>query len=122
MIDDEESKVTPQEYHEKWGLGGCHRQHLLLDVRPHIQYQICSLPCSKNVPIDKLMKLSSEQLGVLNSNNLPVICVCRRGNDSQTAVQYLKGKLQAKHPVAIRDFVGGLEAWAELVDNKFPKY
>jgi adenylyltransferase/sulfurtransferase len=44
--------------------------------------------------------------------------VCRRGNDSQSAVQLLheKGFGSAK------DIVGGLQSWAHDVDPDFPAY
>lgn len=44
--------------------------------------------------------------------------VCRRGNDSQRAVQFLadNGFSSAK------DIIGGLESWANNVDPKFPAY
>jgi adenylyltransferase and sulfurtransferase len=44
--------------------------------------------------------------------------VCRRGNDSQRAVQLLheKGFIFAK------DIIGGLQSWALDVDPDFPAY
>ncbi|GKD48004.1 adenylyltransferase and sulfurtransferase, partial [Tanacetum coccineum] len=44
--------------------------------------------------------------------------VCRRGNDSQSAVDLLHkaGFTSAK------DIVGGLDSWAHDVDQRFPTY
>jgi adenylyltransferase/sulfurtransferase len=54
--------------------------------------------------------------GFESGANLYVIC--RRGNDSQMAVQLL-------HKVGFtsaRDIIGGLEAWARDVDPNIPTY
>lgn len=48
----------------------------------------------------------------------PVYVVCRRGNDSQRAVQLLQ---PAGFPHA-KDLRGGLQAWAEEADAAFPVY
>lgn len=47
-----------------------------------------------------------------------IVCLCRRGNDSQIAVQQLldMGYNNAK------DMIGGLLAWSRDVDNQFEVY
>lgn len=55
------------------------------------------------------------------SSFLPVIVVCRRGNDSQLAVKSLQKSLQDLN-VTIKDLSGGLYAWASEVDPDFPLY
>jgi len=47
--------------------------------------------------------------------------MCRRGNDSQKAVQYLK-KIFIKDTLKIRDIIGGIHAWSNKIDQNFPKY
>lgn len=47
-----------------------------------------------------------------------VLVVCRRGNDSQVAVDMLKQSGISW----VRDVIGGLNAWSELVDPEMPKY
>lgn len=49
----------------------------------------------------------------------PVVVVCRRGNDSQLAVQLLH---EMDSNLNIRDIRGGLHAWARDVDSLFPVY
>lgn len=55
----------------------------------------------------------------LGSESYPsLFVVCRRGNDSQRAVQYL-------HKMGFawaRDIIGGLESWAQDADPNFPTY
>ena len=64
-----------------------------------------------DIPLSKLAKD-----GIAESV-LPTIVVCRRGNDSLTAARLLQ---EAGHDA--RDVVGGLRAWSEQVDRKFPVY
>ena len=63
---------------------------------------------------------------------MPVYVVCRRGNDSQIAVQllkdYFKKQLSSGGPggdassIVVKDIVGGLSLWTDKVDPQFPKY
>jgi rhodanese-related sulfurtransferase len=46
-----------------------------------------------------------------------VVVVCRRGNDSQRAVAWLRARGRAA-----KDVVGGYVAWARDVDVSFPMY
>ena len=84
-------------------------------MRSEHHYRIVSIPKSLNIPLASLearlsefssvLKQEQEHDGTGSGANLYVIC--RRGNDSQRAVQYLhnKGFNLAK------DIVGGLESW-----------
>ena len=51
-----------------------------------------------------------------------VYVVCRRGNDSQMAVNILKNKLSKSDELIIKDISGGLHEWHHKVDGNFPKY
>ncbi|CAH2069901.1 unnamed protein product [Thlaspi arvense] len=121
-----ESRISSKEFKEilqkKEG-------HVLLDVRPSHHYKIVSLPDSLNIPFANLearlneltSALKEKEDGHVNTGsctNPSVYVVCRRGNDSQRAVQYLResGFDSAK------DIVGGLEAWATDVNPNFPTY
>ncbi|KAK4005494.1 hypothetical protein OUZ56_007202 [Daphnia magna] len=107
------------------------RPHLLIDVRPHLETSICSLPDSVNVPfeyleqrVDELKELVSRHLARKDAAQSPlsVYVVCRRGNNSQLAVERMRTLLPPDWPVIIKDIVGGLQAWAEQVDPLFPIY
>ncbi|KAF9429450.1 hypothetical protein BGZ76_001280 [Entomortierella beljakovae] len=93
--------------------------HLLLDVREKVQFDICSLPSSINIPLKELpkqMEIIKERL----APNQPIYIVCRRGNDSQPAVRLLQ-----EHNITageIKDIAGGLEKWTDKIDPDFPKY
>eukprot|EP01132_Coremiostelium_polycephalum_P002598 gene2598-3219_t len=112
--------------------------HLLIDVRPKIQYEICSLPNSLNIPIEEIHKPESIELiketvstrinntetttTTISNNNimdLPIYVVCRRGNKSQDAIKILEEKLNNYTFKHIKD---GLQGWNQEIDNSFPIY
>ncbi|KAG5053397.1 hypothetical protein AAZX31_02G276300 [Glycine max] len=120
-----ESRISSKEYSE---VILKKEPHVLVDVRPAHHFKIVSLPKSLNIPLSTLearlpevssaLKKEEEEGGVVSGSSAQLYVVCRRGNDSQRAVQYLHkmGFISAK------DIVGGLESWAHNVDPKFPTY
>lgn len=117
-----ESRISSKEYKGRIISG---EPHILVDVRPEHHYKIVSIPNSLNIPLARLEarlpEISSalkeqEKEGTGSGANLYVIC--RRGNDSQRAVDYLRNK---GFDLA-KDIVGGLESWANDVDPNFPMY
>ncbi|CAA0842446.1 Adenylyltransferase and sulfurtransferase MOCS3 [Striga hermonthica] len=121
-----EDRITSKEYNEKHSKG---EPHVLVDVRPSHHYQITSLSNSLNIPLANLKERISEISVALakekeknkngdSSREASLYVICRRGNDSQMAVELLRemGFAFAK------DIVGGLESWAHDVDPQFPMY
>lgn len=118
------------------------KQFRLLDVRPHIQFEICALPNSINIPIDEVLDNPAgviERLGQTPTAAAAAagrgltadwLVVCRRGNDSLLAAEALNHFLSADSsshhppptPHCFRDFVGGLDAYSRLLDPTFPLY
>jgi len=84
---------------------------------------ICSLENSINIPIADIEKKEVlERIEkLLDDKTREIVVVCRRGNDSQLAVQSLKTKFAGRN-IQIRDIVGGLHSWARTVDPTFPIY
>ncbi|KAF9431059.1 Molybdenum cofactor synthesis protein 3 [Podila epigama] len=85
-----------------------HTPHVLLDVREQVQFDICSLPDSINIPLKDLPKELDQIRSVLGEEkSKPIYVLCRRGNDSQPAARIL----QEAHVTSgeIKDIVGGLE-------------
>ncbi|KAL6314125.1 hypothetical protein AAG906_011865 [Vitis piasezkii] len=119
-----DSRITSKDYNERLVNG---EAHVLVDVRPSHHFNIVSLPKSLNIPLSSLetrmseissaLKEEEEQKGS-NHSGTSIYVVCRRGNDSQRAVEYLHkiGFTSAK------DIIGGLESWAHDVDPNFPTY
>ena len=99
------------------------QNHVLIDVRTEPEMEICSLENSVNIPMADLNKDASfEKLENLLSDDSEIVVVCRRGNDSQLAVQALKEKFAGRRDIVVRDIVGGLHSWARSVDPTFPIY
>ncbi|CAO2835890.1 unnamed protein product [Amaranthus hypochondriacus] len=117
-----DSRISCKEYHEKVAN---EEAHILIDVRPAHHFDIISLPNSLNIPLSSLESRLPEISAALKEeetrkgvSDASLYTVCRRGNDSQRAVQLLHelGFTSAK------DIVGGLTSWAKEVDPNFPAY
>ncbi|GFR88574.1 adenylyltransferase and sulfurtransferase MOCS3 [Elysia marginata] len=76
---------------------------------------------------------SHDAAKALGNNHSPtVVCVCRRGNDSQLVVRRLQEELKiqiscgelskGQQDIKLVDIKGGLHAWARHVDREFPIY
>ncbi|XP_040055481.1 adenylyltransferase and sulfurtransferase MOCS3 [Gasterosteus aculeatus] len=109
--------------------------HLLLDVRPLVEVDICRLPLSLNIPLAGLEERKSEHLRLLRERigqlkqqmegdrRPAVYVICKLGNDSQKAVQVVE-KMSGSEvdSVSVKDISGGLMAWAKRIDPTFPQY
>ncbi len=126
----DEDRITVQEYKNYMSEG---KPHVLIDVRVPVQVRICQLPNSSNIPLDEFKlrldatvnKIKSEVENVKGKlpkgSKIPVVLLCKEGNDSQEATVILKDKLK-DFPVSVKDMKGGLKAWANEVDDTFPVY
>ncbi|XP_075168918.1 ubiquitin-like activating enzyme 4 [Haematobia irritans] len=95
--------------------------HILMDVRQPAEFEICHIPKSENVPLktilnDEYLKRFEEQL---KDEQMGIVLVCRRGNDSQLAAQHIINKFPQR---TIFDLKGGLHAWHYKIDKNFPIY
>jgi len=99
-------------------------KHILLDVRPKNQFEICSLPNSHNIPIEDIDKPESiEKInGWVKDDQLPVYLLCRRGNKSQDAVESICKKIDSTFHNQLKHIKDGLLGWAESIDTSFPIY
>lgn len=86
----------------------------VVDVRPKEEFDLCHIPDAINVPFEVLEKNSAEASSKFEND---AIIICRRGNDSQRAVQILR-----ELGILTKDVKGGLTAWATLDDVSFPTY
>ncbi|KDR79056.1 hypothetical protein GALMADRAFT_138015 [Galerina marginata CBS 339.88] len=89
----------------------------ILDVRPSIEYGICQLPGSENIPLKDLLLHPERHVPSDPAHQLYI--VCRLGNDSQIAADVLR---QVGGNTVIKDVIGGLRAWSTNVDPGFPLY
>lgn len=107
-----DERITVEEYSK------IKTSHLLIDVRSANEFEICKLENSFNVPIKQLLADKIEEGLKERMRKEDVFVVCRRGNDSQLAVQHLAANLGIKS----RDLLGGLHAWTKKIDETFPIY
>jgi adenylyltransferase/sulfurtransferase len=114
--------------------------HVLVDVREKVQFDLCSLEGSVNVPFSAVTSTPPPSSnGVANENTAaeeegwvsdlrkhsdkPIFVVCRLGNDSQLTVKKMKELgLDNGGQRWIGDIKGGLRAWRENIDGDFPEY
>lgn len=127
-----DQRITVQDYKSIMDSTG---PHLLLDVRPLVEVDICHLPFSLNIPLSSLEDRKSEHLQLLQERisqlkqqmagdcRPPVYVICKQGNDSQKAVQVLE-KMSGSEvdDITVKDISGGLMAWAKRIDPTFPQY
>ncbi|XP_032356422.1 adenylyltransferase and sulfurtransferase MOCS3 [Etheostoma spectabile] len=109
--------------------------HLLLDVRPPVEVDICHLPFSLNIPLSSLEERKSEHMQLLQERisqlkqqmegdcRPPVYVICKLGNISQKAVRVVE-KMSGSEVdrITVKDISGGLMAWAQRIDPTFPQY
>lgn len=113
--------------------------HILVDTRESVQFELCHIDGSRNVPFSTV---SATRTNTSNGNygsmdieeplwvqdlrhqpEKPIFVVCRLGNDSQMTVKKLKDLgLDNGGKRFIGDIRGGLRAWKENVDHDFPEY
>ncbi|APA06540.1 hypothetical protein sscle_02g013100 [Sclerotinia sclerotiorum 1980 UF-70] len=105
------------------------KEHLLIDVREKVQFDICNIEGSYNIPFSSFQgsKGSSDHpLSTLTENlnpKTPIYVVCRLGNDSQIVTKKMKDLgLDQKGDRYIGDIKGGLRSWKEQVDGSWPEY
>uniref|UniRef100_A0A3P9JGN4 Adenylyltransferase and sulfurtransferase MOCS3 n=1 Tax=Oryzias latipes TaxID=8090 RepID=A0A3P9JGN4_ORYLA len=127
-----DQRITVQDYKSIIDSTG---PHILLDVRPLVEVEICSLPSSLNIPLSSLEEKKSKDIQLLQEKisqvkqqmagdqQAPVYVVCKLGNDSQKAVQLLE-KMSGEEVdgITVKDIAGGLMAWAKMIDPSFPRY
>lgn len=117
LLSDPSDRLTCNELRDLLSAGNV----LLIDVRPSNQFEFTSISNSKLVPIDTILRSdASVVLDLLDDQITDVVFICRRGNDSQVAVEKYK-KLLPSH-LRVRDLIGGLRAWAKLIDPEMPIY
>ncbi|KAF2417445.1 hypothetical protein EJ08DRAFT_666491 [Tothia fuscella] len=112
------------------------KSHQVVDVREKVQFDLCHLYGSINVPFSIVSSLRNATTEVVQTPVLqqlktsigkgggePVFVVCRLGNDSQVAVRKFKELgFDGGGKIWIGDVRGGLKAWREDVDPSFPEY
>ncbi|CAG9826278.1 unnamed protein product [Diabrotica balteata] len=97
---------------------------VVIDVRPELEFKMCSLSHTLNYPYTKILKDLKEFQTFLEDNlgtSNNVFILCRRGNDSQRAVCYIKDKMGTQD-INFYNVKGGLHAYSKIIDPSFPIY
>ncbi|KAL5003085.1 Molybdopterin-synthase sulfurtransferase [Aspergillus recurvatus] len=131
-----EERITPSEYGNVDSTGG---ERHVIDVREKVQFDICSLKNSINIPMSTILASAYSTpthavdrpkhlppwlpFEVAHESNKPIYVVCRQGNDSQTVVRRLKELgLDREGERVVVDIRGGFRSWREQVDPDWPDY
>ena len=102
--------MTPEELKQKMDAGD--KDLFVLDVREPNEYQICNLG-GHLIPLNDLPK----RVGELDASK-EIVVHCKMGGRSAKAVDFLKQQGFNN----VHNLVGGINAWAERIDPKMPKY
>ena len=101
--------MTPEELKRRLDAGD---DLFVLDVREPHEYQICNLG-GHLVPLNDLPK----RVGEIDPNR-EIVVHCKMGGRSAKAVDFLRQAGFSR----VHNLAGGINAWAERVDRKMPKY
>ena len=126
------NRISAKEYSQVREATGS--PHILVDVREKVQFDICHLKGSINLPFSEISQGPEASVDTLDdtingnpniADGVSLYLICRYGNDSQLAANLFK-ELPRFRPSAKYDFkgdiTGGLRAWRQDVDPSFPDY
>jgi adenylyltransferase/sulfurtransferase len=125
-----EERILAKEYARIKEVGK--KSHVLVDVREKVQFDICNIEGSINIPFSEFQ--GGPRMHYANGGHpdwlptslpidAPIYVVCRLGNDSQVVAKKLKESgLDENGKRYIGDIQGGLKAWREQVDKRWPDY
>jgi len=85
---------------------------VLIDVREPHEYQICSIPSARLIPLGQLPQRLDEL-----DRDIEIVAHCKSGMRSAKAVGILK-----EAGFRARNMKGGILAWSDKVDPSVPKY
>ena len=96
-----------------WLSDDSRKKPVLLDVREPWEFALCSLPGSQHIP----MHLIPQRLAELNPDD-DIVTICHHGGRSMQAAMFLERQGFS----TLFNLMGGVDAWANEVDPKLPRY
>src|SRR5712691_4880432 len=105
-----EWEITPLELKQRLDRGD---KLFILDVREPHEYQICRLEGSHLIPLGEIPQRVNE----LNSAD-EIVVHCKMGGRSAKAVDFLRQAGFKK----LKNLKGGIDLWAQTVDQTIPRY
>lgn len=107
-------RMTPTEFNSQKD------KCVIIDVRPSHMSKIYTLPGALCIPLNDLgshideIRASSRA----SDGDKQLVCICRRGNDSQRAVKLL----ESLGVNGAKDLIGGLHLYSQEIDDTVPIY
>ncbi|KAI6651732.1 Adenylyltransferase and sulfurtransferase MOCS3-like [Oopsacas minuta] len=102
---------------------------LIVDCRKKVEYDICHLSNSINIPLEELSNAKEPVIlldNIVTDLNKNIFFLCHHGNDSQKAVKLVNDNIfllkDYKPYRVIKDVIGGIHLWSQLVDPSIPQY
>ena len=103
--------------------------YVIIDCRKKVEYEICHLSNSLNIPIEEL-SIATEPAKFIDSflddSKKDIYFLCHHGNDSQKAVKLVRDSISSltdyNQNRIIKDVIGGIHLWSQLVDPSIPQY
>ncbi len=97
-----------------------HEHKIFLDVRSKEQFDICQINKIKphNIPLEDLNKLEEKELEGLFKKEENIFILCRSGNKSTFAVDYMLKQGYNK----VYNIIGGVHSYIKDIDNSIPYY
>jgi rhodanese-related sulfurtransferase len=86
----------------------------LLDCREPHEYEICNIDGAKLIPMQQI----ADRLQEIGEKDAHVITYCHHGGRSLRVTQFLReqGYINAQN------MTGGIDQWAQLIDQKMARY
>ncbi len=109
------SIVQPLELFEALQAG---ENKILIDVREPEEFELVSIPGSRLIPLMTLPDHVEELRSLANSQECGIILICRSGQRSQMALEFLEAQGIPK----LKNLRGGVNAYAKEADNRLTPY
>jgi rhodanese-related sulfurtransferase len=86
---------------------------LLLDVREPFEVQLCAVPGSRLIPMRQIPESMPEL-----PRHQPILVMCHHGGRSLRVTEFLRANGFAN----VTNIAGGIDAWAEQIDQTLARY
>jgi rhodanese-related sulfurtransferase len=105
-------QISPRQLAD-WLADDSRRKPVLLDVREPWEFSLCNLPGSQHIP----MQLIPQRFAELDPDD-EIVAICHHGMRSMQVAMFLERQGYS----TLYNLLGGVEAWANEVDPKLPRY
>lgn len=96
-----------------WLADASRKPPVLLDVREPWEFQTCHIEGSLSMPMNSVPARMQEL-----DDDAVIVCICHHGMRSMSVAAFL----ERNGFTNVINLTGGVDAWAQQVDNSMPKY